>query len=522
MKVCSWQNWIYSCAVALALVSGCKCQRTESQARAYPARNGPVIYATDLAELEDIRDFYKRVFGVDGYTTKWSELDKFRTGSGITARRPYLDSWYPEASGGTNAASALTKYDRAFNNGENRAANWEAQQHSRSSPAWYGHCNGTSVAGIRYQNPRNQVNRPRACTSGSAGCTTFTPADIRALLSEMNMNARAKFISGNRCRLTQTEIEARPIVRSNPRVMDDCDDVNPGSFHVSLLNFLGRMKQPIIFDENKDEEVWNYPIYSYSYTPEGPLSEAQAVSASGLPIQSWIFNPDARSFYKISMTINFRMSRSDFEGAGTNPEAMNSISYEYILELNAAGEIIGGEWINASRNNHPDFIWMPFEPQEPTGDASRGNPFISNLEVTRLWAESVGLNPEYPFRDKPNNPYDVRFFPPLDLSWGDVAGFYRVLLDGRSTGSVFLGKKTHMRIDVEEALRGNSTVEVQLNGQALSSGSPVEGRLDILFDAAPGINFLSLRWTSDRVDASEVNWDFRFYAMVMQPYLYIN
>ena len=35
--------------------------------------------------------------------------------------------------------------------------------------------------------------------------------------------------------------------------------------------------------------------------------------------------------------------------------------YDYVLELDAAGKIIGGEWIGNSRYNHPDFLWLPMK-----------------------------------------------------------------------------------------------------------------------------------------------------------------
>tara|TARA_R110002073_G_scaffold140253_12_gene290992 strand:- start:59179 stop:61554 length:2376 start_codon:yes stop_codon:yes gene_type:complete len=34
-------------------------------------------------------------------------------------------------------------------------------------------------------------------------------------------------------------------------------------------------------------------------------------------------------------------------------------TYEYILELNDAGDLIGGEWVGSSKTNHPDFVWLP-------------------------------------------------------------------------------------------------------------------------------------------------------------------
>jgi hypothetical protein len=33
--------------------------------------------------------------------------------------------------------------------------------------------------------------------------------------------------------------------------------------------------------------------------------------------------------------------------------------YDYILEVDSAGKIIGGEWIGTSKKQHPDFVWLP-------------------------------------------------------------------------------------------------------------------------------------------------------------------
>ncbi len=497
-------------------MSACKWKWTnpELQARATTKQeSGPVLYATDRFKLDDIRDFYLRVFGQDEYSTLWSESERFRSGSGIPERKPYLDSWYPERTGGTNLANSLTRYDKAFYNAESKAAAWEMKEHNHQQPDWYGHCNGTSAASIRYVNPQNKVLRPTGCTLGVEPCTEFTPGDIRALLSEISMNTRAKFLSGNRCTLSRAELDQRPPLRSNPLVMDDCDDVNPGSFHLALINFLGRMKQPLIFDYNQDEPVWNYPLYSYSYSSEGPFTEAQAVAATGLPIDSWVFNPKAVSWYKVAMTVNYRISNFGLDGAGTVPADLSSRTYDYILELDDEGHILGGEWIGDSRRDHPDFIWMPFEPAEPTGDVSYGNPEVNNEEVIKLWAESVGLDPSNPFRGNPKNAFDVRFYPQGEAAWGLVNGYYQMILDGSNAGSVFLGKKAHLRIELSDPIKTDSSVEVILNGQSIGTNNAQDGKIDVLFDAIAGINLLNLRWTSTRVDSAELNWDFRFYAM---------
>lgn len=505
----------FALTASLMGAPGCQCQRAESTASAFPAHDSKVFYATNQVELDDIRDFFKQVFGASDYITQWSEIDKFRAGSVDDARIPYVDTWYPEAANGTNRAGSLNKYDQAFYAGESRAAKWEVDNHSRQTPAWYGHCNGTSVSGSRYQSPKNSVKRPKGCVVGSASCVEFSPADVRALLSEMNMNAKAQFISGRRCSLTDAQLKSRPMLRSDPTVMDACDDVNPGSFHVSLVNFLGRMKQPIIFDQSQNNEVWNYPIYKYKYTVSGPLDEASAVAALqlGEPLENWVFNPKARSWYKVNMTVSYRNSTNDVPpNAGATLVDSTDLNYEYVLELDDNGDIIGGEWVGPHRYNHPDFIWMPFEPADPTGDSSRGNPLLSTTEVTSIWAESVGLDPANPFRDKPKNVFDVRFYPPNDLTWGIVSGYYKMLLDGRNTGSLFLGKKSHLRVEVADILK-DANVEVFLNGKALDTVSPTTGSVDLLFDSPPGLNILTMKWASAHVNESEVDWEFKYYAM---------
>lgn len=508
-----WLLKFFLLQIVLLLVS---CDHFQTSARAYNFSTLDLhgFFATDQLELQDISDFYKRVFGGadDDYWQRWDQVSTITQGSVIPERVPYLDSWYPERQQGTNVNGALNKYDEAFHKGVQTAALWEIENNSRQEPSWYGHCNGTSVAASRYQNPLKTVLRPVGCNQSQGECVSFTPTDIRALLTEINMNAKSKFVSGNRCKLSQEELDARPDIPIDPKKMDDCDDVNPASFHVALVNFLGRKKQPLIMDLNRDVQVWNYPIYGYSYTAEGPLNEDQAIARLGLPIDTWIFNDNAESWQFVTMTLSYRQASTNFSNAGSKPPAVMRV-YSYLLSLDKDGSIVGGQWVGNSRNDHPDFLWMAFEPAMPTGSASRGNPHVSNQEVISIWAESVGLDPENPFRDKPSNPYDIRFFPKQDLNWGLVAGYYRLILDGASTGSLFTGKKAHLRILANTTIPTGAEVDVLLNGTSLGKQVFKSSSVDYIFDSPRGVNYLILRWAADTVPSEELNWEFRYYAM---------
>lgn len=502
----------------LLALSQLSCLEPRAALRAQAGRAaGEVDYASDQAKTDEIRAFYKRLFGRDEYSLAWSEMEKYRSGSGLPERKPYVDSWYPYSSGGTDAYGALSLYDKAFHQGTPRAASWEATNHGSAGEPWWGHCDANAAMTIRFKNPRLSVARPRGCDPRSrASCTVFQPSDIRALLAEINKNALAKFLAGGEpCDKTAEELASQPFPRSRPQVMDNCEDANPASFHAALTNFLGRMKQPLIFDISADAEIWNYPVYSYSSVPRGPLTTAEALRAMGLSGSSWIFNPKAASFYQLTTTVYYRASRNDLTGAGTIPEALNEKTYSYILELDRQGQVIGGEWIGASRLDHPDFVWMPFEPTDPTGSTKLGNPFVSNDEVIKLWAESVGENPLPYLNREAHDPFGVLFHPRTQEEWGRVNGSYRISLDGRWTGASFLGKQTVMRIETEGMLQESSQaqVEVKVNGKALRQVPLERGTAEMQFDARPGINVISLRWINAQLSTSVLDREFRFYAM---------
>ena len=502
---------------------------------------GSIDYADDSLEIVDISDFYKRVFG-DSYDTNWDSLIK-KYGKGATVdtkRLPYLDSWYPEKSGGTNVNinsseqavvkdkifiddpnidGALDKYDMAFYSGKKTAAKWELENHTRKEPSWFGHCNGTSAAVARFQNPRKSVYRPKGCRVGSSSCIKFTPQDIRALLSEISMNAKAKFISGNRCSKSKKDIEEESR-KINAETMDACQDVNPATFHIALVNFLARKKQTLIFDKSMDAEVWNYPIYKYAFSYE-KKSLSSALKELGVSASRWVFNPNAKDFVRVSMNVYYRdpLTRN-FKGAGSTQTKVNGentykiINYGYILELDANDNIIGGEWSKDSYKKHPDFIWMPFEPAAPTGNTSKGNPEISNEHVISMWAESMSFDEEDPFRSQPQSvAYDIRFYPTYNAdNWGEDTGYYQVYLNGINAPYVFRDGSTSVSIESAGKLKDGAKFKAYLNSKLIAYKALDDGKA--VFTAKPirGLNELKIVWSEANIDTVSLNWTYYLYS----------
>ena len=43
--------------------------------------------------------------------------------------------------------------------------------------------------------------------------------------------------------------------------------------------------------------------------------------------------------------------------------------YQYLLELDDKDIIVGGEWLNATMKDHPDFLWVPTDFPESSSTA---------------------------------------------------------------------------------------------------------------------------------------------------------
>ena len=439
----------------------------------------PEFYASDAAYIQKNSNFFYRIWD-ETFTRKLDDLPL--TGEVSAERRPKSGGYYAENTGGidvvmTDGKSPLKKFDEAFNNGSPNAVNWERSKHA-GGPAWAGHCNGFAAAAQRHpKEPFKSVKR---------GTVTFSPQDIKALLAEIYMNADYEFLGGNRC-----EKERNAFVRPDGRVdktkMDECEDINPGTLHVAMANWIGKAKHTLIMDLNSDLEVWNYPLYKYAST-KTEVNKTQARNYISGVGSEYIFNPAATRFAYVQTTLTYANAEPAEVLGQLNPREMK---LTYILELNAAGEILGGEWVgDISLKNHPDFLWVALEPLEPNGTRYMGNPHIKSDEVIKLWAESAGYTPE-------NAPKGIRRPSGLE-DWGRWPGF-EVSLDGNTRGAVFAGKDTQLVIKRKEGLLGpDYNLEILLNGLPLKSiDTGNDEQIKVALQPGLGLHRFQFVWKKD-------------------------
>lgn len=226
---------------------------------------------------------------------------------------------------------------------------------------WMGICHGWAVAAFMLDRPVNTVTVKSADNNHDI---TFYPSDIKSLASLLWANTRnaTKFVGG-RCNTK------KPKADTNGRVEDqDCFDTNPATWHKSVVNQIGVNKRSFVIDATYDYEVWNQPVYSYSYK----YFNAQNFSNSSITTDWKKAKVSPQSFTKdkfkkhrsknakyivgVVMDIKYVAETSPTQKSTDSEknDKLVDVRYIYDLEIDASGNVIGGEWYSQA---HPDFLW---------------------------------------------------------------------------------------------------------------------------------------------------------------------
>lgn len=87
----------------------------------------------------------------------------------------------------------------------------------------------------------------------------------------------------------------------------------------------------------------------------------KTVAGGSIPTK-YQFNDKAAKLYQMHMDVDYISESSastDGNLGSTIDRYTHTDRYDYILELDADGKVIGGEWLFASKRAHPDFVWLP-------------------------------------------------------------------------------------------------------------------------------------------------------------------
>lgn len=477
------------------------------------------LAANNQYELTVTSQYFSSLWGED-VVTKLSDLPA----KGKVEDTPYSGFWYPEQYGGTNygrspygdpssiQASPLLKYDAAFyDDGVRRASSWEYEFHTihadqvkdndelRRQTAWFGHCNGFSAAASRHAEPKLSVTRNNI---------TFTPTDIKALLAELYMTTNYRFLGGRRCEEVSPSLH--PDQRQYVQFMDACEDINPGTMHVALANWIGNKGVTLVFDQSINNAVWNYPLYAYESEMQ-EISFKQALQVIGSSKDTYEFNQAAKKVYYVSMTLQY----SDALGSNGEGELIldgnrpKTYPLQYVLETNEDGFIVGGEWASyylgstqesKSRIQHPDFLWIPLDPKQGAGHRGGSNPYLDKDEVLQLWAESVGYSS---YEEAP----ELLKAPTWTDTWGQF-GAVVITIDGASRGSALVNGSNQIEVKNQS---GVSDLIIKLNQVDLTEEQKEDGQTIFKMKSRQGLNVLSISYNYQNQTRQH---ELKFYGMM--------
>ena len=263
-----------------------------------------------------------------------------------------------------DALSPAEKYDLLVGDSQMTLTQTEWAEVDRTAKVgalakWDGICDGGSAASIYFHEPKNEVN----VKSPSGENIRFHLTDIKGLeallWSSYNLNIP---VVGNRCKTKN------PAKDENGVIVDPaCAGVNPGAWHIALLNLLGRRKQVLFINRSNDAEVWNVPVLAYKlkYFKPGAAVDTGSFSDSEMRIKDLAIDkfhdyraPQTEFIVGAAVSIDIATGSVDSRDLPMKAP-LKTMSFKYELELNSEGKIIGGEWID---EKHPNFMWAVSNP----------------------------------------------------------------------------------------------------------------------------------------------------------------
>jgi hypothetical protein len=330
-----------------------------------------------------------------GYEYEFDKLMARPVGRISDGKMPWADSWWPNKRGGiANQWQVTQEYPSHrygyFQEERERILSLSAEELRKLSPAekydisqgdysftltrntlaqtspavpeWFGICDGWTAAALSHREPA-----PVSVTNPDGVVIEFGSSDVKAILAHFyTWQARGH----------TRQLGSRCSPRGRWRQGGDCTDTHPAAFHIVLVNQIGFLDQSFGADidgfylddpdyartgERKPRleyqfEVWNQPIFAYQTRvleqddcSEGCSSAARGTTQRVRMETLMTYTDDDHPVWQASL--------------GTRDFLQGSRKYEYWLEIDYRGMIVGGEWISEDR---PDYLWVA-EPRSFTG-----------------------------------------------------------------------------------------------------------------------------------------------------------
>jgi len=242
---------------------------------------------------------------------------------------------------------------------------------------WSGICDGWSPASIYLPRPV----KPVTVKSFDGSPITFYPDDLKALGSYLFARTNTPYFAsmqysfaGQACRE-----KGKPKLNHDGKVEDSaCNDLDPGVWHLALVNRIGVDKTGFIMDVDNNVKINNHPVFYYEleyFNPKtgkiGSLKDSIIARAEMRDSFENYRDPKAKSLVGVRSKVKMSFyiwaeDHHELTSDSVSEDKTKDEEYTYDLELDEDGKILGGEWGDRSNENgeksryakQPDFIWM--------------------------------------------------------------------------------------------------------------------------------------------------------------------
>lgn len=354
----------------------------------------PLSAHADVFESGNSPIFFKKISGTE-LITSMNQLPK--KGGLIDSRYGWSESYWPSNKGGIayrwnhpnpqpfkyklhtreelmkmgrdelSQLSPAELYDIAMGDYNYTLTKTAFRKYTTRDLWWEGICHGWAQAAINYPEPA------KVLISNPDGIKVpFGSSDVKALLAmheayNYKNPDQSWAFAGRRCKVNG-KVEGEGDHRDanpNPPAEElantpDCKDVNAGAFHVILTNMLGVHGRGFVADIDRFNDVWNQPITGYTSSVIGEEAVSDLDATQGITRRLRVLTKmdygEELKFYTPELAAAGNLNFVSKEPVtGTSHQKILTKNYEYFLELNAAGKVVGGTWISETR---PDFLWM--------------------------------------------------------------------------------------------------------------------------------------------------------------------
>jgi len=303
-----------------------------------------------------------------------SEYNRYSSSSSFPS---YVDSWY----------SPSEKYDLAMGDPYFTLTNYVKKEGAQwvkngDVPKWYGICHGWVLAAYIFPTPTKPVT-----ITGATGVTIrFLPDDIKALASQYwaNVSYTTRWI-GARCDFAHTD--------ANWSRSSGCRSLNPGSFLITIGNWIGLQGKVAVLDPKADAEIWNQPMRAYSLRYYNVITNSFYSNANDAKVSlnqlyycntsrcRIILNNNSGAAYIVGafIQVTYINETNPIHALYTQPNSSQTDNFDSSISLDSNMNIIGGDW---NTNAYPNFVWRADESLPVTGVSDASTPYFDGSSDT--------------------------------------------------------------------------------------------------------------------------------------------